>query len=512
MCLRSTIKNLCYFVIVLGITLNTTQAALQKLEAHEETLYQQGIKYRNERLFQNAMECFEPLANRKYVKAEHNLAMCYFKLGNELEAAQWFREAANQGFAPSINNLNKMNILCLLLSNEDLGHITKFLNMRSLLNFMMTSQRLYRVGQSELTRVNFLTSNFAYAHAILSYFSHVNFEPKPTAIRIQKRLNTKNGDIEIRFRDTEHLRSIVEIIPDIKVSDERRRYFVHDQNVQDGMEVVSLNGKIISEYFIRILADQPLRVSGHIKDHFPLPMNLPVRSDMNSLQMRGKSYSCGNLKSYEEAHHLADILDETFNKELLEIRTKEAYQLVETRKEHRLSFPHLYPALHEICPDAIIIMFRSEIKIIQRDDLRADTPLFYIAPSHAVLQELLKTLPECFSNSICYIDPYSSQSGSSQSGVYCKGPLSIMKGFEIRSEGDLALSGQMSLPEHNIALNIEGYICGLGISLNVGGSISIKGESISLSPIFNIKEHNEKPNNMPLEDWNFFIEYLFRNR
>jgi len=104
-----------------------------------------------------------------------------------------------------------------------------------------------RVVKATVTRTNFLTSRSPYALQFLSLFKGVQFEPQPKQIRLVQQARVLSGSIQVRFRDSKHLKDIIEEVPLIRVIE--RLYFVHDESVQDGEELVSTEAEIKRNYF-----------------------------------------------------------------------------------------------------------------------------------------------------------------------------------------------------------------------------------------------------------------------
>lgn len=490
------------FLLTISLLLALTEALSASnsfKEEGEEELYKKGIEYRNKGKFTEAIDCFGPLAEKKYVKAQHNLALCFYNLNNEKDAHHWFKSASDQGFSPSERNLKKMNLLFLASPDEILSHISSFLPMRDLSRFALSSKRASRIFRSMITRTNFLNSENPYASDIRSIFSKVNFDRQPKAIKLALSAKVENGSIEAHFRDSGHLRDIVEEIPLIRVDD--KLYFVRDNTAKDGEELtptISTGEGLRKSYFIHVIADAPLKLSGQI--NVPCEIVLPLQSDFNDLNTIGKSISCANLGTYQDAHDLATTI-ETFNEQLYKIRTADAYHLLEDRRNARLRSPEYFPDLSALCPDCFMLS-SSEIRISQKDYISAKKPLVYIARSISALDELQVNLPE-FSSSICYIDP-----DCSQSGVYCSGPLSLQKGFEIFTESNLTMVGVMKLNDYNLKLASTHSIWMIGASLKSGGALQIcSGKDFYLGGLYRFLEDNKKPKSMPQEEWNRFLEF-----
>lgn len=475
-------------------------SAMQPFVAEaEEVLYKKGVTYRDESKFENAIDCFRPLAEKKYVKCQHNLAFCLYNLGEEKEAYHWYSCAASQGFQPSKNNLKKMNLLYLLLPNELLVHLTSFLNLKELNNFQILSQSASRVFISAITKPNLLTSKIPYAQDLYSKFAKVNFDPIPKAIRLSRFAKSKNGSIKVYFFNEKHLREIVAETPSIDVCGENKIYFVRDQHKQMNTELEATDGDLQTGYFFHVIADTPLKVSGETK--LPCELFLPNKSDYKELDFKGKGIQTGQVEAYKEAHDLASLL-KNFNEELYKIRTKDAYELLEDAAQSRLRLPDLYPDLED-CPDFYI---GGEAEIKQKDYICSKKPFVYIAKSVAELDELQEKLPE-FGDSICFVDPE-----CTQAGVYSLGPLSFLKGFEISAPGDLVISGEISLDDHNLKIVTHGSFWSIGSSILVKGSLRVYSHRCLYSLLrYGDLKKNIKPKNMTQKMWENLCRFWIEN-
>jgi hypothetical protein len=381
------------------------------------------------------------------------------------------------------------------LPNELLLHVASFLSMKDLHAFKTVSTRAHRIYQSLITSTNFLTSDRPYAQDFRSIFNEVIFEPQPQAIRLVNKAVTKNGDIEVRFRDTEHLKQIVDETPEI-MPKFGNLYFVRDEMVEDGKELVASSGSLEKSYFIHIVSNKPVKLRGEL--HLPCGIVLPQHSKWDEcyIQMKG-SLSTGKLTAYQHAHELAVELD-TFDEHLFKTRTKEAKVLLDMRKIHRRTRPNEFPSLQEICPDSMLVADKN-VRIIQKDYIKAEKPFIYRATSITALEQLREELPD-LERSIAYID-----SKHDASGVYCSEPFSLQKGFEIRADGDIVFLGKFHLRGYNLHIILQkGDLWYLGAYVHSTNQIiSGNGNNFYMKPSSPIK-HPE----MRDELWQLIIRAL----
>jgi len=149
------------------------------------------------------------------------------------------------------------------------------------------------------------------------------------------------GSIEVHFRDSKHLRHIVEETPLIRAKG--RVYFVRNQTTQDGDEIVPTKGRLERNYFLNFFADGPLKAKGVIRHDLLFSIHLPRKSDFNDVVVKMKGgMSTGDLPAYADAFALTTTI-ETFDNQLFKIRTADAFQLLADRRQSRIDSPHCYP-------------------------------------------------------------------------------------------------------------------------------------------------------------------------
>jgi len=447
--------------------------ALHAMETPEERAqYTRGIQLRNEGKFAQAKDCFLPLARKEIVednrgfvlKAQHNLAMCFHRMKNQEEAYVWCRKAAKRGFEPSQNNLKSMNALYGILTDDNcLLAVASFLNLKDFIAFGGASQRPSQLLEERLTRTDFLTSRDGFAVDFRRVFKDMLLTPKPRQIRVQHLVNVENGSAVVRFLNPQDLRKTVERTPLIHAN---KVYFVHDSQFRRGEEVLPIGGRLQRKYFLHVVDDKPIRVSG--KATLPLHIVLPPQSDYDGLKVVQGGLSCSKVQTYESAYSLAKLI-ETFDERLYRIRTADAHQLLEDRAQDRRKSPQSFPKMQVLCPQSLLIADPAP-RIEQRDYISAKQPLVYIASAIAGLDALQVRLPD-FSSAICFIDP-----SREQAGIYCVGPLLLKKGFEVFADGDLTITGTMHLHDHNLKLTSTGNVAIVAASLKAD-SIALKAEN-----------------------------------
>lgn len=388
-----------------------------------------------------------------------------------------------------------------LLPNETLCYIASFFSMKELLFFQQVSKKARDIADLEIIYTNYLNPNNPHRQDISSLFDKVVFDPQPRAIRLKRFAKVENGSIEVRFRDSQHLRDIVEQIPSIEAIE--NIYFVRDEHVKDGKELIPLNGQLKHGYFVHIVADKPIKITGEL--NLPCELLLPSQSHFNELKFNGKGINVRAIEAaYCNAHDLAAMLD-TFDEHLFKTCTSNAYNLFKHRINDPLPVSLQFSPLLKFC-DNILIMSDSTFKILEKKYIDANKPFMYKAKSIAALEKLRKELPE-FSQSIGYIDSRYKR----PAGVYCLDPLLfLVSGFEIHTDTHLTMAGKIDIPDYNLSIYAGKGIWTFGLTRVARSSILLANGPISINPFHFPIDRNIKPEGMPEEIWQTLLTKIQR--
>jgi tetratricopeptide (TPR) repeat protein len=423
----------------------------------DEALREQGVIYRKQKDFNEAITCFIPLAEKNDARAQHNVAFCYYELGDQQAAYNWYKKASEQGFQPSLRNLNRMNLMDLLLPNEVMLCMVDSLSLADFSRFSRVSKRTHAVFESRISQTNFLTSNAVYAADFRSFFKEVIFDPPPQAIRLKYLMEADSGSIEVHFRDSNHLRAIVEKTPLIQPDSFEDVYFVRDTKVEDGKEFIATEDSFHRRFFVHVQADNPVNLSGKLTLTLNLELHCPSDSSFKDLESSGNfrltMRTDDDLVSHKVGHDLAAAI-ETFDEPLLQQITAEGIRQLEDQKQRRHLHPALFPSLLELCPNVCFVHDPDDIfEIHPVDMLRSsgkieDFPIIYVGGSIDHITSLKQDLPAIFS--ISYIDL-----SRTTPGIYCLGALTIQKRFKVSASGNLAITGEMHLPDYYVDITAE---------------------------------------------------------
>lgn len=442
--------------------------------------YAKAVKHRKHGEFDQAIRLFTPLVESEDValqqKSKHNLGSCYYHMGEQEKAYFWFKKASSQGFSPSQRNIEKLDLLNILLPPELIEKVVSFLPISSMASFSRTLRRNYHAVGRALSSVDFLTFNDP---RVESLFEETEIIPAPKTLRLAKKKIVRDSAVEVHFRDTKHLRSLAKEFSLVSVSLGYRLYYVQDPDTKDGEEFQADDGQATkSEWLFHFESDEPLVVRGRLD--LPISLALPSGSNTDGLTFTAPGgLSTGKLKAYANGHALADTLDE-FDPDLFHTQTTSAQRLLEERAKHRKDNPHLYPSLMDQCPELLVISSGGSCRKGQGDYIHSASPLFHMARSREEMLDLLRAYPE-FKQSILCIN-CRTDDGFVGSGVYAKEALTLEKYFSIESSGDLVISGVIEIEGLSLYLAsardmhlINNLISGKSVIVESGGSLAMRG-------------------------------------
>lgn len=499
--LRSFLINKQYKLLVFSFfTLFSDISQASNNYLSDDELYQRGIDFRNQKKYHLATRYFEPLASKGNERAQHNLGMCFYHLRNDTQAYEWFKKASDQNFKPSQNNIKKLNLFNILLSDELVDHIASFLSSKDISALNSVSKRTHRIVTSLITSTNFLTSSCPYAQDFMVLFKDVTFEPQPHTIRVQKCAKVDKGTIEVHFRDPQHLRDIVE--ETASITPDGRLLFIENETVQDGQEIVAPYAPLETSYFINIKANNPLKLKGTL---YPkIGLQFPKGSDLNDLSTHGKGifFHTGSITSYEQAYQLAHAL-ETFNQNLLIEGTNNLFNLF-TRAANNSVTNSFSPQLSMICPNYKIISHsKIDEKFIRY--VESKEPFIYVANNEKELKKLRLRLPD-FHQSISFI-----RKNNIFNGVYCEGELYLRDGFKISSDTDLTLMGSFLIRDYNLLIKAKVDLWTFALNVKCNNLSMKSGRSLSILGMKSAAHANIKPDKLDDLIWTEVLNYYISN-
>lgn len=446
-------------------------------------------------VLQEAISIFYPLAEKNderpgFAKAQHNLAHCSFLVGDLPVSLKFFRLAREQGLEASARNLSKFPFM-MLLSNELLTHIATFLDIQSLIAFMQTSRRLHHVAHEALPRMNFLSSE---GEVLLPGFSSLVFSTPPKSVHV-RRLVQSRGRVELHFRDPEHLRGVGKRFP---IVESMHLSFVFDPDVETRDEIRAIDAPLRSSLLIHVIADTPLHLTGRLAVCNPIV--LPQGSPIGGFDHRGTLlYTSGPiLETQEDAETLADTFP-VLNDEIITTKTAQALLMLQERREDRRRNPQSYPKFQDLALQSSLLYSPTDvIRIRHRDDFSA-TPLFYVGQAQVELDRVSEDIPGKFSKKIFLVHP-----SLNTSGLYFQESVSLDQGFEVSTNGDFFMMGEINLPDHNLALLLH-RASGIFGSVRAR-SISIKSNQIYIGSLG--RDYIKPADFISDESWAAFLRWL----
>lgn len=451
-------------IIFFSICLNVIQIQASEFKNFtEEELYQEGVRLRNAakssrqlgertRLFEEAQKYFLPLAQKGGLKAAHNLAHCAYFLKDDETAYKWFSFAAQRGFEPSSNNLNKLDLFNLLLPNELILKIASYLKMKDFGNFEQVSTRVYQICQLPGLKggldLQVLLKNITFT------------PPVPEgAISIENMISTRGG-MRVHFRDTDHLAGLIKKVPEVKA---KAVFFVRDLTVEDGKEFrpYNTNAPIVRSQFLYVkspvdkvdFGSVPLCCSMFfLQPLTPELRNLSVKSGRKGIE--AQVYNALVLSFANNATELIGALG-NFNEANLVEYSEKAFGLLQGRHNERKEHPERFPTFDQVSQN-FIVGSDKDLEIHERDYVEArGGKLIYAASFFHQLGVLEETFPTVMQGGIAYIDP-----SLRRYGVFSHRGCVLEKGFVLKTQGSVAMSGELLMrdnesPTHNFHLYIQ---------------------------------------------------------
>lgn len=462
--------HISFALLLIHLTLTALWAT-----SKDDTPYEIGMRLRQTGAYEKALPYFLAVASEAShleshedkllrTNARYMAALCCEDLGDLLRAFSWHQEAlkADETFEPSKLRLFQINILSLL-PPEILISLIKYLDLPSLFSFARTSHYAHDLYVDALTTTDFLTDPYPFAQTLLHTFCDAQFEPKPAHIKLQRVAGVPRGDITVSFRDPQHLRKIVTRTPKIITTPPGRVLFQKKPGAKDYEELGSSLGlNVHHTYFFNIVGTTPITMTGSINTPFAVQLPKGSKSISLPLMVSGGFIPIMNaeLRVQENGFALADML-ETDTTLLRDIRTRDARQLFEERKESRTSNPSLYPSFETCCPSALLY-HTDPLSFVSFDHLYATDPLIYCARSRTELDAFIGNNPELYVNDHGYFIDEAFEKPK----LYCQGPLTVRKAFLIQTKGDLICLGKVTLPDHSLVFiaSREQYFLGAQVT------------------------------------------------
>lgn len=288
--------------------------------------------------------------------------------------------------------------------------------------------------------------------------SGVRFDIQPDAIEIKKAI-ISFGIIEVRFRDINHLKLILEECPLIEAE---KVLLIRDKEAAEGTDLPYLGEEVRRCNIMQLRAKSPLNMVGDLGD-CPYFICVPSGSDFSGLDGACKGFYAGEPDFAEKGHILIKYL-ENFRADLFSLRTRDARFLMTKNRERRVSSPELYPDFDTATPDLFWIS-TDEVNITDQDYISFfGDPIAYMAHSIRGLEMLEQELPGD-KRVIRYVDP-----NLVAEGIYATEPLLVETKYVIRCDGDIFITGSLVLPERGIDILATGDIWRLSVRILLGNS------------------------------------------
>lgn len=455
-------------ILCFGFFINPTYAS-GNLQRSDQEFYDDGVMFRKAGNYNEAKKCFSAAVFSKddmlIVKALYNLGHISYLEERIQDASLWFFQSneAHKAlhktvFQPAVKGSQK------LLQG-------------SILSFFSPAKEIFSAPNRD----------------IRDLFTQVTFSSEPTAISLKQSYTVKDGDVEVHFRDADHLRAIVERTP---LFSGKNTYYILDANVEDGKEFRASGGTGHWEKFVHVEGDEGLELKGSIP-YLPFTFVLPKQATHSELSASCSGFQTA-LTSLNESlrllNYLADISDESIT-----VQKEKARALLIERRLDREARPEEYPSLEEVAPDRRLLSDAIAYET-QRDYIGSEFDPFYVASDRANLQSLKETIP-MFDGNLFFVDPH-----LTSDGIYTDQPLVINKGFKVKCSGNLVVLGEFPLEEYCLKLISERNMWLIGANLE-GKSIFVSGANVSLLMLWPIGSM-ERPKRMSDPLWSALCQLL----
>ncbi|HBN22981.1 MAG TPA: hypothetical protein DD412_07070 [Holosporales bacterium] len=316
----------------------------------------------------------------------------------------------------------------------------------------------------------------------------------PRAISLKQSFTVKGGDVEVHFRDADHLRAVVKRTP---LFSGKNTYYILDADVEDGKEFQASGGTGYWEKFVHVEGDEALQIKGYI-GYMPFALILPEGSAYGNLTMTGFA-SRISIAGLNEPLKLLDYLV-GISDDSITVQKEEALSLLAERCLDRETHSEKYPSLEKVAPKSILLS-DGYIDSSQMDYVASENMPFYVGPDKVSLLSLKKALPLVFGG-LFFID-----STLTSSGIYTDKSLCLEKGFSVSTLSNLVVYGDLSLKEYCVKITSGKNIWFIAASLRAASIEICPGVGFMQLPC---SFFMERPENMPTELWDAFFKFRFQ--
>lgn len=459
-----------FLALFFGLFISLSHAS-DGLQRSDQAYYDDGVVLRNAGNYTQAKKCFSAVVftddKMLAVKALYNLGHISYLEGRIQDASLWFFQPnqahlalKGEAFSPAVNASKK-----LLQGN--------------VLSFLSPAKEIFSAPNRD----------------ILDLFSDVEFSSTPHAISLKHSFIVNGGDVEVHFRDSDHLRTIIEKTP---LFSGDNTYYILDENVEDGKEFQASGGTDHWEKFVHVEGDEGIELKGSIP-YLPFTLVLPKQTEIGGFSMKVEGMCRTGLSSLDNSLRLLSYLDD-ISDESITLQKDKALALLEERRLDREAHPEKYPSLVEVSPERYLLS-DGGIKESQEDYIGSKEKPFYVAPSKDLMLTLTKDIP-VFLGKLFFID-----SNLSRDGIYTHKPIMVERGSTVGSDGNLVTYGNFILKGYNFQLTAASNIWMMAtntyaksMGIKCSGALAMLGLTLPIDKM-------PRPKNMPDELWDAFCRY-----
>ncbi|MFN7709459.1 MAG: hypothetical protein ACK5O7_00640 [Holosporales bacterium] len=390
--------------------------------------------------YQVALAVLTPLAERNDLGAQRGCGICYQQLGDHPRSYEWYRRAAERGCLISAEKIADLGLWDHVLPQRVLTAVLQYLSMEDISNSKNVCATWHKTALDVIAETDFLHSTAAFAgewrQEVLRDFE---FHPEPEALRFGHYLQFTGPIIEIHFRDTHHLRSLVGKCK-VSFNDHSIRY-VRNPEVKDGEEFVPYDEDIYRCPALFVDSPEPMEIKGTLGRSYRVALQKLVGME------GGTHIHAFTLSDLSPALSLADALDD------LEKTNYNANIIYASRLLAKAGFENrekLFEGIQAI-GSSLIIFHYGKLMIDATHVLRSTKRLIYLGRDYRDIMFLKDDLPSL--NYTCCIDPC-----LTKPGLLIEGDLKATPCIRIRCTDDMALMGDISLPDFSAVIKSKTHM------------------------------------------------------
>ncbi len=461
-------------------------------QPEEDSVYNNGVALRKQGRYREALEIFRPLAEGKNAKAQHNVGSCYLHLGDDYQAYLWFTRAADRGLKESTKNLSLLNQWDRVLPDQLWQRIHSYLSMADISNLKNVTQRAHTLALKTIADTDFYHSPSIFAQEWRSVvLRDFKISPEPDALKLMQCYCCDGENIEIHFRDSEHLRAIKNRYV-IGFSDEKITY-VRDASAVDYDELVPIDEDLVICQAILVESRETVSLDGSLGR--PYGVAITPRGKISLLG----DFTPMTLNTLECVNRLADALD---NIEASNYRTRFMDAMEKSVDAQCELYEKPLLPLSVLCPSLATINF-GKLGVQYGFVFYCKVPPIYLAQDQKQLDFIKLRIP--FFSYTCCVDET-----LQRPGILIDDEIKSYPSIIITSPGDMVLLGELKLQNYAVYIESRGNMWS---SLNVTADLlSVKAKNNFIGSLYTYYREGTKPEDMDSDMWEVIVKNFKKNR